>query len=274
VGLSMAERRAVTRQVEHAVGYRRDGTDEELNSLNALYDQLRLMINDFTPSAKTDQQDPRRREGHQALRHPQEALPAAPRPSRRRRGHQDRARGELACPQPGSDPPRDRPTAEATPRPQHREDHQRSEGDASLTSIRDIPEEATTRSGSGHPYVRHHASRSGYVCGATGSRVVAARSALAGVCFRDEKPRARLVLARDEDADTLGELKLRIKPAPVVGRRRGADSVGLEHSDDQLRLDQRRDPSDDCGEAGHGASMAATPADVERMRGSTRGRRT
>lgn len=38
--------------VRHAVGYRRYDTTEELNTLNALYDQLRLMINYFTPSAK------------------------------------------------------------------------------------------------------------------------------------------------------------------------------------------------------------------------------
>jgi hypothetical protein len=38
--------------VRHAVGYRRYDTTEELATLNALYDQLRLMINYFTPSAK------------------------------------------------------------------------------------------------------------------------------------------------------------------------------------------------------------------------------
>jgi hypothetical protein len=38
--------------VRRAVGYRRYDTTEELQTLNALYDQLRLMINYFTPQAK------------------------------------------------------------------------------------------------------------------------------------------------------------------------------------------------------------------------------
>lgn len=38
--------------VRSAVGYRRYDTVEELQTLNALYDQLRLMINYFTPQAK------------------------------------------------------------------------------------------------------------------------------------------------------------------------------------------------------------------------------
>jgi hypothetical protein len=61
----------------------------------------------------------------------------------------------------------------------------------------------------------------------------------------------------------LRELKLRVEPARIVGRRRCPYAVGPEHADDQLRLDEGGHPSDDCGQSGHGPSMAAGTAGVE-----------
>jgi hypothetical protein len=109
----------------------RRGADDTQRALRttAPHDQL------LRAAGEADQQDPRRRERHQALGHPLDALPASPRPSRRRRSHQDRARRELPA-QPGADPSRDRPPPKAASRPQHNQDHQCSEGGESPPSIR------------------------------------------------------------------------------------------------------------------------------------------
>ena len=54
--------------VRQAVGYQRYDTTEELALLNEIYALLRLHTNFFSPAAEARREDPRGRQGDQALR--------------------------------------------------------------------------------------------------------------------------------------------------------------------------------------------------------------